>query len=407
MFFCPKTQNKCPFSNICLFFLTNYLLILGDKRKKMKKFLSEEIDCNNDNINAYTKEGDKIQVDWQNSDAHPFLWVDAINNCPMFFDVGESQTEHKWIEGKYIMDNYVNPYLREISEDEFSKLEEIKDGIEDTINDIDVEDREYADWEHELSYYLNELSYTRLLVLNAIEYYCTNQEDEIDFPTYDGVANAVAESFGFEYDRWKERFTTSYCSIDNESIKDFMLNYGIDNFILYDNAIAYGRIWTIDKCIGLVNPITNDDLSTLVNLLSNSLEISVDELMDYHIGWEELPYLITIRDFLNDDIYEDEDEDDSVFDDEEEEELNNAQKRRMPVIHNMDAKAKRETDQIKNYLDTKNKKYADIEARMRKMGKPDAMAYYNSLKTQESKERPRKTLIITESQMRKLLTLIS
>lgn len=34
MFFCPKTQNKCPFSNICLFFLTNYLLILGDKRKK-------------------------------------------------------------------------------------------------------------------------------------------------------------------------------------------------------------------------------------------------------------------------------------------------------------------------------------------------------------------------------------
>lgn len=34
MFFCPKTQNKRPFSNICLFFLTNYLLILGDKRKK-------------------------------------------------------------------------------------------------------------------------------------------------------------------------------------------------------------------------------------------------------------------------------------------------------------------------------------------------------------------------------------
>ena len=118
-----------------------------------------------------------------------------------------------------------------------------------------------------------------------------------------------------------------------------------------------------------------------------------------------MPYLITIRDFLNGDIYED--EDDSVFDDEEEEELNNVQKRRMPVIHNMDAKAKRETDQIKNYLDTKNKKYADIEARMRKMGKPDAMAYYNSLKTQESKERPRKTLIITEDQMRKLLTLIS
>ena len=120
---------------------------------------------------------------------------------------------------------------------------------------------------------------------------------------------------------------------------------------------------------------------------------------------EELPYLITIRDLLNGDIYED--EDDSVFDDEEDEELNNVQKRRMPVIHNMDAKAKRETDQIKNYLDTKNKKYADIEARMRKMGKPDAMAYYNSLKTQESKERPRKTLIITESQMRKLLALIS
>ena len=95
---------------------------------------------------------------------------------------------------------------------------------------------------------------------------------------------------------------------------------------------------------------------------------------------------------------------DPVF---EEEELNNVQKRRMPVIHNMDAKAKRETDQIKNYLDTKNKKYADIETRMRKMGKPDAMAYYNSLKTQESKERPRKTLIITESQMRKLLALIS
>ena len=34
MFFCPKTQNKHSFSNICLFFLTNYLLILGDKRKK-------------------------------------------------------------------------------------------------------------------------------------------------------------------------------------------------------------------------------------------------------------------------------------------------------------------------------------------------------------------------------------
>ena len=63
MFFCSKTQNTRHFSNICLSFLTNYLLILGDKRKKMKKFLSEEIDCNNDNINAYTKEGDKIQVD--------------------------------------------------------------------------------------------------------------------------------------------------------------------------------------------------------------------------------------------------------------------------------------------------------------------------------------------------------
>ena len=68
----------------------------------MKKFLSEEIDCNNDNINAYTKEGDKIQVDWQNSDAHPFLWVDAIDNCQMFFDVGESQTTHKWIEARQI-----------------------------------------------------------------------------------------------------------------------------------------------------------------------------------------------------------------------------------------------------------------------------------------------------------------
>ena len=34
--------------------------------------------------------------------------------------------------------------------------------------------------------------------------------------------------------------------------------------------------------------------------------------MDYHIGWEELPYLITIRDLLNGEIYED--EDDSVFD---------------------------------------------------------------------------------------------
>ena len=71
----------------------------------------------------------------------------------------------------------------------------------------------------------------------------------------------------------------------------------------------------------------------------------------------------------------------------------------------MNAKDKRETDQIRAYLDTKNKKYGDIEASMRKMGKPDAMAYYNSLKTQESLEKPKRTIVISEAQMKKLFNI--
>lgn len=59
--------------------------------------------------------------------------------------------------------------------------------------------------------------------------------------------------------------------------------------------------------------------------------------------------------------------------------------------------------QIQSYLGTKNKKYGDIEAAMRKMGKPDAMAYYNSLKTQESKLLGRE-IIISEKQLERILT---
>lgn len=116
----------------------------------------------------------------------------------------------------------------------------------------------------------------------------------------------------------------------------------------------------------------------------------------------DLSYLVTIRDFLNGDYggYDDEDE----YDDDEEENVS-GNERRMPVIHNMNAKDKRETDQIRAYLDTKNKKYGDIEASMRKMGKPDAMAYYNSLKTQESLEKPKRTIVISEAQMKKLFNI--
>ena len=74
-----------------------------------------------------------------------------------------------------------------------------------------------------------------------------------------------------------------------------------------------------------------------------------------------------------------------------------------PVIHNMNTKDKWNSGQIQGYLSTKNKKYGDIEAAMRKMGKPDAMAYYNSLKTQESKSLGRE-IIINEKQLERILT---
>lgn len=69
----------------------------------------------------------------------------------------------------------------------------------------------------------------------------------------------------------------------------------------------------------------------------------------------------------------------------------------------MDAKEKRESDQIKNYLSDKDRKYGGIEASMRRIGKPDAMAYYNSLKTQESVE-PKREIIINEGQLGKILS---
>ena len=40
----------------------------------------------------------------------------------------------------------------------------------------------------------------------------------------------------------------------------------------------------------------------------------------------------------------------------------------------MNAKEKRESGQIKNYLSDKDRKYGGIEASMRRLGKPDAMA---------------------------------
>ena len=52
---------------------------------------------------------------------------------------------------------------------------------------------------------------------------------------------------------------------------------------------------------------------------SETIFKSVDKLMEYHIGWYDLSYLVTIRDFLNGDYggYDDEDEYDDDDDDDD------------------------------------------------------------------------------------------
>ena len=366
----------------------------------MKRFLKEEIECNNDKVDAMTKEGDEIYCTYEDSDAHPFLWISNQNG--MWFDVGETQTTHHYLLGEYIMLNYITPYLEQLTDDEWSVLNEVQDDIESEVYEVDAEDREDTDWQTKLEYYLDQLYYSASYVLDNVEEYAENGEGELFRVTYEALATIIARNYGFDYDKDEQKFTCDYLSTDNPSIKDIMGSLGIDIEDIYEDAVAYGRIWTYDEVIGLVNQIEDNQLSMLVDMLSNSLDISVDKLMEYHIGWYDLSYLVTIRDFLNGDYggYDDEDE----YDDDEEENVN-GNERRMPVIHNMNAKDKRETDQIRAYLDTKNKKYGDIEASMRKMGKPDAMAYYNSLKTQESVEKPKRTIVISETQMKKLFNI--
>lgn len=389
---------------LTVFRLNSLIFIINDevnhKEQAMKRFLKEEIECNNDKVNAMTKEGDEVYCSFEDSDAHPFLWISNQNG--MWFDVGETQTTHYYLLGEYIMLNYIAPYLEQLTDDEWSVLNEVQDGIESEVYEVDAEDREDTDWQTKLQYYLDQLYYSASYVLDNVEEYAENGEGELFRVTYEALATIIARNYGFDYDKDEQKFTCDYLSTDNPSIQDMMNNLGIAMEDVYDDAVAYGRIWTYDKVIGLTNSIEDNDLSMLVDMLSNSLDISVDELMEYHIGWYDLPYLVTIRDFLNGDYggYDDEDE----YDDDEEENVS-GNERRMPVIHNMNAKDKRETDQIRAYLDTKNKKYGDIEARMRKMGKPDAMAYYNSLKTQESVEKPKRTIVISETQMKKLFNI--
>ena len=366
----------------------------------MKRFLKEEIECNNDKVNAMTKEGDEVYCSFEDSDAHPFLWISNQNG--MWFDVGETQTTHHYLLGEYIMLNYITPYLEQLTEYEWSVLNEVQDDIESEVYEVDAEDREDTDWQTKLEYYLDQLYYSASYVLDNVEEYAENGEGELFRVTYEALATIIARNYGFDYDKDEQKFTCDYLSTDNSSIQDMMNNLGIAMEDVYEDAVAYGRIWTYDEVIGLANQIEDNQLSMLVDMLSNSLDISVDKLMEYHIGWYDLSYLVTIRDFLNGDYggYDDEDE----YDDDEEENVN-GNERRMPVIHNMNAKDKRETDQIRTYLDTKNKKYGDIEASMRKMGKPDAMAYYNSLKTQESVQKPKRTIVISETQMKKLFNI--
>ena len=366
------------------------------------------IKCNNDKVEAETVDGDTILCYHTDHDGRPFIAFSYEKKD--FFLMGEYGEWHTASIIRWIMKDIVTPTLMEEADD---MVDSVNNCIEDAVYEI-KDNFEAEDWGYlDLSQFVD--SEYPYICTERLENYISDAEDgnEPDindyFITKEEACQYQANSHGFLYDEKENDF---YIHIDNAGNGDAPLSSFLRTYLdisylkeqIIDEAFFYGRIWTDSKIIGLSTLSKPSELRGFIVEIIEKTGISYDELRSYLIGRPDFKYLITVEDYLNGAFPTDEEEyDDEENEDDGEVPTHKSVKKFYPVIHNMNAKEKRESDQIKNYLSDKDRKYADIEASMRRLGKPDAMAYYNSLKTQEGVESKRE-IIINEGQLGKILS---
>ena len=366
------------------------------------------IKCDNNTVEAETIEGNSILCSYTDYDGRPFASFWYENDY--VYIVGECGECHTAPMVRWAMKDVVTPMLMKWVDE---MVNEVNNSIEDAVYEL-TDIYEPEDWDSlELSQLVDSDYYD--ICVERLEDYISDAEggDEPNisdyFITKEEACQYQAKLYGFLYDEKENDF---YVQTDNEGnggdcVFSFLDEYsglgGLKEQV-YDEAAVYGRIWVDSKVIGLSSSSSVSDLSDCIDEIIDKTGISYDELRSYLIGRPDFKYLITVEDYLNGAFPTDEEEyDDEDDEDDEEVPTHKSVKKFYPVIHNMNAKEKRESDQIKNYLSDKDKKYADIEASMRRLGKPDAMAYYNSLKTQEGVE-PKREIIINEGQLGKILS---
>ena len=355
-----------------------------------RKLINEDINCDNDIVNATTKEGDEIYANYEDADARPFVLFNYEGET--VFLLGDYGQWHKEILSDWIMSNIITPILKEWAEAELNDCNvQIENAIEELNSDYPREAWEDIELEN-----LCDCGYYHLCT-QALENYIDDALDgeANDIGSYfvdkETMYYEIGEMYDFEYDSNEEDFYVR--SGDPQLfILRFLREYtdigDICDALYKCGAISYGRIWDRMRVIGLAYYVDSYDMDETIRFISHESGIPYEDLLTYHIGYSAMPYLVTVKEMIDGES-EDYDDYDHV--------------KTPPVIHNMNAKDKWNSDQIQGYLSTKNKKYGDIEAAMRKMGKPDAMAYYNSLKTQESKSLGRE-IIISEKQLERILT---
>lgn len=377
----------------------------------MKKRLLKEYYCS-DNTDGTDfpyyefENGDSVGGCWQDADAFPFgYWEDCSGDY--MFCVGKESQTHRTAAFFSMID------VAEGTLDDFSQeyAEYIEDILDEAINDIEGKTDDVNQQHEEVNSIVSKVCD----MINSRPWIFDDFANEervkqwLDEIVEDNVPASYLDinqqAYKWYYENWIDPIKKS--GNQGEIGKDDGGEKDVDN-LLDDLSLDYqdifgrgdmiGRVFFDSELISFYNEIdvTPDKIMKLTKDLGEKFDMDSNEFADFYIIYtgyndegSEYAECNTIRNFVEGVSLED---------------ANNAQlsaSNSMPVIHNMDAAQKRDTDQIKNYLNTKNKKYGEIEASLRKAGKSDTLAYYHSLLNQESKTP--KTITLSEKQFNLLV----